>query len=312
MNNLTQHPIKKPKPSISETIEAQLSRGATLHEDIEVGSNIKKGITLIKELSSSGFELSQSEKNIIFRYCRSGKPIDLVIPTCPDYLPEESIKSFNDPIIGSEIPATLYGLLEIVTPVISILRENQIPFVGKVLISNPRKAQRELLEIPSRTDIVNEALAGSQAKIQEYLDKIGMIETSVSTFMKDFDYPRHFALEAELYMHLTNLYGIGESFKSQVDRKITTDRARIRKRYEDETKFGNISSFDRYEIEIIIRNFAEYLALGQTLDENIDQPLLVGLAKRTTLNSRNVPNMQLPGVKHKEHRTIPVITKPNI
>jgi hypothetical protein len=305
--------IKQQKLTPSEIIESQLSRGAILHQDLEVGVNIKKGINLIKELSGQGFELSQSEKNIIFQYCRSGKPVEIFVPSCLDYLPEEGISSFSDPIIGGEIPKSLFTLIDTAKLFTQKLKSNNINYICKIILSsNPRKAQQELLKIPEQRYLIFQAMLSTHEKIVTYLKELNSSEIIVSNFKEEFDFKNYTTIENNFLSHLNLLCKQDVSFEIQVNSKRKADDVKTTTSYQSAKRVGYNKSYDEYTTDSVISNFAEYLTIGQSLDREVDQPIIISHIKKIYINQRNMPNMQLPGSTIREHRTIPVITKPKI
>jgi hypothetical protein len=312
-NQQSQNQPKKQKLTPSSIIERQLAQGAILHQDLEVGVNIKKGISLIKDLSSSGFELSQSEKNIIFQYCRSGKPIDIIIPTCPDYLPYEQITGFEDPILSGGVPKQLKKLIQTIKTFTKLLNNNEIPQKVKILIDNPRIGLQILSHLPSQEPLINQSLLSSLHSIKTKFESVGLCDIEVSTFMEELSYSQYADLEDAYNLYFKKLYNKDESFKTQVDMKIVADRGKtMNEAFTNALKFRDGESQSTFERDDVIRNFSDFLALGKILDNNYEQPLLIGFNKRTTINQRNISKMELPGIEPKEHRTIPVIIKPTI
>ncbi len=275
-------------------------------QPIELGARIETSRKLIKDLAY--YNLSQSEQNIIIGYVRNGQDFNLIIPTCPDYLPDSLISSKDDPIIGSQVPGMLFPLLETANKFCSILYKNDLPVQLQVLISNPRYGGLELSQMENQNEFIYRSYKSQKEKIADLLiSEYPQLQFEVKDFGEEFGYSAVSSLEEKYINILGFYYREIISFKETVQRKIKADNLKIRTDYDRFVKVNKRISYEDFAVRKIIRGMAESLAFGDLIAKTKQNLIVCSPAKRDNMaNQRN--KIKLPEYGRTEQITIPIIS----
>ena len=305
----------QPKPTKSEIIQTALLEGANLSCDLEIGERIQIAKQFIRQIKDSKYEFSTTELTIFYQYIKSGKEIDIIIPTCSDYLQDENIDSYNGKIIGTDIPLSLVAVLDNLESFVGTLSNLNIPHSITVIhSSDPKYGTQSLLQIPSQKDQVELSISETKSKIKDLLiDMFPNSETNSSDFYSIFGSQTVHETEIKYTQSLNNHLD-NDKLKNFIDAKINSDKHKTMASYKRAKKIGGIPDdmnyncyYDNIYKDIIIRGITELLALGDMASSHFEQPVFCGPVKRIPLNERNNPIYKLAEYGKTEQKTIPII-----
>lgn len=300
----------QPKPTKSEIIQTALLEGANLSCDPEIGKRIQTAKQFLRQIKESKYEFSTTELTTFYQYIKSGNVIDIIIPTCPDYVVDDSINSFDDNIIDAGIPSTLSPILDNTQTFIDELLELQIPHKISVIISNPRYAGVDLLSLESQAEKAIEAISLSSEKIAKLLkEKFPTSDIEATDFMQKFKHDTVTTLEAKYLNTITNSLD-KEALIRFISAKNAIDKSKNMIDYNRAVRVKSIPenlSAEDYCTNKVIRGVVELLALGDLVASTFEQPIFCGPVKRIPLNERNNPMYKLVEYGKIEQRTTPII-----
>jgi hypothetical protein len=275
-------------------------------QPIELGTRIEISKKLVQDLES--YKLSRSEQNIIIGYVRNGQDFNLLIPTCPDYLPDDKISSKDSSIIGSNVPNMLFPLLQQTNQLYEILQKHTLPAKIQILIANPRYGGLDLKLIDNQQDLIQVAYEAQKESIQEFLiQNYPNLQFEIMDFGKKFGYQSISDLETKYIKILNELCEQNSGFCETIDRKIKADMSKMYVDYARSLKMDSTNTFIEFTTEQIIRGMAENLALGDLISKTELNPIIFSPNKRGNMtNKRN--QVKLPEYGEIEQSTIPIIS----